>query len=129
MQSSKVRKMQDYCLGDDVKDEGYYAGTVEAIMADPRDTTTAYMLVVTDNGDYTTYRGSMTVRCGLALARRVPAEVAQAFARVVLGGEPPGGLPVRRVRKFPVTQDVADQTERSVPASNKCSNAPYFDFV
>lgn len=136
----RVKKIQEYDLGDAVKDEGYYAGTVEAVMVDPQRASDAYMLVVTEDGHYTTYKGSTTVRCGLSLARRVPRVVAKSFAKVVLGGEPPDDdcpaktpvpkSPVKKQPKEPVidhSEDTASQEKK--PAREEVSSAPYFDFV
>lgn len=133
MQSSrKVKRVQEYKIGERVYDGDYLVGRVAAIDEHPDRRSIGYILVVSDEG-YTTLRGSMDLRQWLCVARVVPESVAMYFAEVVLGKD----VQPKTIERFPVVEEEKEEKEEAdemiEEASSKVDMSlapmPYLDVV
>ena len=125
-----IRKIQEYAIGEHIREGEYDTGKVVAIAAHPAKKSIGYLLLVNSHDEYTIYRGASDVRCGLALARRIPESVAMQFAAVIQGAESPpspyGPVPKKNGKKYPV---ISKPEPEPVPEDEQETGAPYFDFV
>jgi len=123
-----MRKLGDYAIGEHVHEaDGYCAGRVAAVAAHPSRRSVGYLLLVNRHDEYTIYRGVADARCGLALARNIPEDVAMQFAAVIQGAEPPPNPFKANGRKFPVV--LKGPGPEAEPESGSPGPGPYFDFV
>ena len=122
----KIKKMQEYDIGESVMEDGILTGVVEAIIEHPIKKGIAYMLLTTSDQGYTIYRGLMNCNASLSLTRNIPASVMIQFAEIIQGGEAPS-VP-RPDKKYPVVTDSGQDEEEPVE-EEKPTSAPYFDFI
>ena len=125
-----MKKIQDYAIGEHVREDGYDTGKVIAIAAHPRKHGVGYLLLVNPHDEYTIYRGMTDSRCGLSLTRHIPESVAMQFAAVIQGGDaspsPYEPSQPKNGKKYPV---ISKEPEPEETAEEKETGAPYFDFV
>lgn len=127
----KMKKAQDYEIGEYVRDEGYDAGRVAAVIGHPENNVISYLLLINSRNEYSMYRGLNDCNAGLSLARDIPESVSMQFAEVMLGKAAPPV--VRESKKYPVVSDAEMPVEMDevveVPSMAGESKAPYFDFI
>ena len=130
MQSRKMKKAQDYEIGEHVREDGFDAGRVVAVLNHPDNDAVSYLLLTNSSNEFSMYRGLNDCNAGLALARNIPESVAMQFAEVMLGREAP---PVVKSKKYPVVSDAEAPVEADevveVPSIVGETKAPYFDFM
>jgi hypothetical protein len=127
----KMKKVQDYHIGEHVRDCGHDAGKVAAIAPHPSKRLVSYLLLINAHNEYTIYKGLTDCKASLTLARNIPESVAMQFADVIQGGEP---LPVpeRNDKKYPVVAKSPEPVKTPVVeiiSTPEETKAPYFDFV
>lgn len=125
----KMKRIQDYEIGERIYDEDHCPGRMVASELHPENSSIGYILVVNTKKQYTIYRGLTDAKGALCLARNIPEGVAMHFAEAIMGKDVSGRSSMRKAKKFPVVKS-SEPEKLEKPEEEKVGLAPipYLDF-